>query len=258
MRAYVAFDDTDTIDAERGTGKVGRWFADRLPDGCRSLGVVRQQLLVHPAVPYTSHNSAAVVILEIADAAVVDDLIDRAARHLRDHWMDGSDPGLCVAWEGCAALPALVAFGRRAAVSVVSQDLARASAQGAHLSGHGGTNDGIIGAAAGVGLTAEGWNGRFIEFDASGRLLRDFPDPVAVGELTEAGIPVVSLDRDAPVPLPADLVVTNGWLRPRLWGGRAVLPVQRAHPDDGWVAIASEKRVQAAIDPQPDEAALRT
>jgi hypothetical protein len=106
--------------------------------------------------------------------------------------------------------------------------VARAAVQGAHLSGYGGTGDGVTGAAAGVGLTAEGWSGRFIELDAGGRPLRDLPDPVAVGALAAAGIPVVSLDRDAPVPLPADPVVTNGWLRPRLWGGRAVLPVQRS------------------------------
>jgi hypothetical protein len=246
MRAYVAFDDTDTIDADRGTGKVGRWYADRLPRSCRSTGVVRQQLLVHPDVPYTSHNSAAVVILEIPDVSVVDDLVERAVAHLRDNWMEGSDPGLCVAWEGCAALPALVAFGRRAAVSVVDQEQARAAARGAHLSGHGGTSDGIIGAAAGVGLTAEGWSGRFIELDAGGRLLRDFGDPVTVAELTRAGMPVVALDRDAPVPLPEDLVTTNGWLRPRLWGGRAVLPVSRLDGGGRWMAIASEKRPAAA------------
>jgi len=256
MRAYVAFDDTDTIDADRGTGKVGRWFADRLPAGCRFVGVVRQQLLVHPDVPYTSHNSAAVVIVELPSedgneggqgpaGALMDEVIACATAHLHDHWMEGSDPGLCVAWDGCPALAGLVGFGRRAAVSVVSQREAYEAARGgAHLSGHGGTNDGVIGAAAGVGLTAGGWNGRFIELDAGGRLLRDFPDPVPVGELEAAGIAVSALDRDAPVPLPEDLVVTNGWLRPRLWGGRPVLPVERQNgaPQGPWFAIASLKR----------------
>lgn len=36
---------------------------------------------------------------------------------------------------------------------------------------------------------------------------------------------VVSIDRDARVPAPDDLVYTKGWLRPRLWGNRAVVPV---------------------------------
>jgi hypothetical protein len=244
-RLYVAFDDTDTLDADRGTGKVARWFADELPDGCSIWGVVRQQLLVHPDVPYTSHNSAAVVVVEVeagCDAAswrsLVDDLVARAAAHLERHALVGSDPGLCVAHDGCPALPSLAAFGRRAAVVVVTQADATAAAAGAHLSGHGGSNDGIIGAAAGVGLTAAGWNGRLIEY---ARPLREFPDPVGVAALEEAGILVVSTDRDAPVPQPDELISSHGWLRPRLWGGRAVLPVVRSGASS-WLALASEKR----------------
>jgi tRNA(Ile2) C34 agmatinyltransferase TiaS len=244
-RMYVAFDDTDTLDADRGTGKVGRWFEEELPDGCSLWGVVRQQLLVHPDVPYTSHNSAAVCVIDVAAPALctgaapstdlVDDMVARATAHLARHWMEGSDPGLCVAWEGCPALPALVAFGRRAAVQVVSQAEARAAAAGAHLSGHGGTEDGIIGAAAGAGLTADGWNGRLIEYRSSFGHLRDVPEPVSVSDLAAAGITVVSIDRDAPVPLPNSLVHAGGWLRPRLWAGRPVLPVQRDGAD-GWFA----------------------
>jgi hypothetical protein len=244
-RMYVAFDDTDTIDADRGTGKVGRWFEDELPDGCRLWAVVRQQLLVHPDVPYTSHNSAAVCVVDVADPALcaegvpstslVDEVVARATAHLARNWMEGSDPGLCVAWDGCSALPALVAFGRRAAVEVVSQAAAHAAAAGAHLSGHGGTEDGVIGAAAGVGLTADGWNGRLIEFRNRFGHLRDIPEPVAVADLAVAGITVVSIDRDAPVPLPDGMVHADGWLRPRLWAGRPVLPVQRDGAG-GWFA----------------------
>ena len=112
--------------------------------------------------------------------------------------MDGSDPGLCIAWDGCRAMPALVAFGKRAAVEVVTQADARAAAAGARLSGHGGTEDGIIGAAAGVGLTADGWNGRLIEYRSVFGHLRDVPEPVSVADLGAAGITVVSIDRDAP------------------------------------------------------------
>ena len=160
---------------------------------------------------------------------------ERAIKHLQANWMDGSDPGLCVAWDGCRAMPALVAFGRRAAVEVVTQRDARAAAAGARLSGHGGTEDGIIGAAAGVGLTADGWNGRLIEYRSVFGHLRDVPEPVSVADLGAAGITVVSIDRDAPVPLPDGLVRADGWLRPRLWAGRPVLPVQRDGAG-GWFA----------------------
>ena len=219
MRAYVGFDDTDTLEADRGTGKLARWFEHELPEGCSVVGVVRQQLLVCDAIPYTSHNSSACVIVDMPDLSLLPALVERAARHLERHALDGSDPGLCVIGEGDAALPNLLAFGRRCTNTVVSQKEALRAVNGAHLSGHGGTNDGIIGAAAAVGLTASGWYGRFIEFGA----LREFPEVVRVGDLEEAGILVVSTDRDARVPAPDEMVVTKGWLRPRLWGGRAVV-----------------------------------
>ena len=267
-RLYVAFDDTDTVDADRGTGKVGRWFEDELPDGCRLWAVVRQQLLVHPDVPYTSHNSAAVCVVDVDDPRLIvhrdgdigasapspeliDELVRRGVAHLGRNWMEGSDPGFCVAWDGCPALPALVAFGCRAAVEVVTQADARAAAEGAHLSGHGGTEDGIIGAAAGVGLTADGWNGRLIEYVNLFGHLRDVPEPVSITDLDAIGITVVSIDRDAPVPLPAGLVRADGWLRPRLWAGRPVLPVQR-DGEGGWFA-PGPRTIQAAEQGDPDE-----
>ena len=179
-------------------------------------------------------------------------IVARATAHLERHWMEGSDPGLCVAWDGCPALPALADFGRRAAVEVVTQAEARVAAEGAHLSGHGGTNDGIIGAAAGIGLTADGWNGRFIEYRSCFGHLRDVPEPVSVADLTAAGITVVSIDRDAPLPLPAGLVRADGWLRPRLWAGRPVLPVQRDMAG-GWFA-PGPRTIEAAA-PQGGAAA---
>jgi hypothetical protein len=37
---------------------------------------------------------------------------------------------------------------------------------------------------------------------------------------------VLSIDRNALVPGPEDLVDTRDWLRPRLWGFKPVLPVR--------------------------------
>lgn len=116
---------------------------------------------------------------------------------------------------------ALMTFGRRCTRSVATQAQAMAAVNGAHLSGHGGTNDGIIGAAAAVGLTAAGWAGRFIEF---GRL-RGYPAATTVAQLENDGIAVISVDRDALVPSGNDAVFTNGWLRPRMIAGRPVLLV---------------------------------
>jgi hypothetical protein len=221
MRLYIGFDDTDILDSDRGTGKLARWFEKELPPSCRLWGVVRQQLLLDNAIPYTNHNSSACAVVEASNGCSIDDVISKAVDHMKHHFISGSDPGLCVASEDNRALPGLIVFGRTCATKVVTQNDAFKAASGAHLSGHGGTNDGIIGAAAAVGLTAYGWCGRFIEF---GRL-RDFPAEVSVSDLEKAGIIVVSVDRDAQTPASGDIINTDGWLRPRLWGGKPILPV---------------------------------
>jgi tRNA(Ile2) C34 agmatinyltransferase TiaS len=236
MRIYVGFDDTDNITADRGTGKLARWFEKELPEGCRIEGVVRQQLLVDERIPYTSHNSSACVLVDAPDASWVTILTDRAIEHLKRHSLEGSDPGLCIACGGNGSLASLIALGRTCTSRVVTQKEALEAARKSHLSGHGGTNDGIIGAAAAVGLTASGWSGRFIEYGK----LREFSDPIRVMELERSNIVVVSNDRDARVPGPEDIVHTKGWLRPRLWGKRAVLLV--APIEEGvWESIG-EKR----------------
>jgi tRNA(Ile2) C34 agmatinyltransferase TiaS len=236
MRVYIGFDDTDNITADRGTGKLARWFENELPEGCRVEGVIRQQLLVDDRIPYTSHNSSACVMVDAPDPSLVTLLIDRAIEHVKRHSLEGSDPGLCVACEGDAALARLIAFGRACTARIVSQKGAMEAASSLHLSGHGGTNDGIIGAAAAVGLTASGWSGRFIEYGK----LRRFPDPIRVLELERSNIVVVSNDRDARVPAPEDIVHTKGWLRPRLWGKRAVLLV--TPKDEGvWESIGGRR-----------------
>lgn len=237
MRIYVGFDDTDNPGSDRGTGKLARWFEEELPEACRLEGVLRQQLLVHEDIPYTSHNSAACVILDLADSGVVSTVVAKAAAHLEAHSLEGSDPGLCVVRAGDSSLPQLVDFGRSCTRRVVTQKEAMRAAGLAHLSGHGGSNDGIIGAAAAVGLSASGWSGRFIEY---GRL-RNLPEVLAVSDLEEAGMLVASVDRDAKVPAPDDAVRTKGWLRPRLWGGRAVVLVAPAG-EGVWESLGEKRK----------------
>lgn len=221
MRVYVGFDDTDVVDADRGTGKFARWFAKKLPEGVALYGVIRQQLPILEGIPYTSHNSSACLILDCVDSSQVQDIIDRGCAHIREHFMEGSDPGLCVATVNGTPPISLLNFGRQASSRIVSQQEAMTAARAFHLSGHGGTNDGIIGATAGVGLTISGWSGRFIEFNG----LRDVGQVVTVSELEARGIRVLSIDRNAPATGHDDLVDTQGWLRPRLWAGTPVLPV---------------------------------
>jgi len=222
MRVYVGFDDTDVLGSAIGTGKLARRYEQIIPAACTVWGIVRQQLLVDPAIPYTSHNSSACVIVDCPDSSFIETLKSTAIAHIEGMSLPGSDPGLCVVSEDNPVLTALESFGSLCTAKVLSQRDALQAVGSAHLSGHGGTNDGIIGAAAAVGLTASGWSGRFIEYSD----LRAFPDRVAVSELIQKGMRVVSTDRDACCPHPGDMVNTKGWLRPRLWGHEVVLPVQ--------------------------------
>lgn len=237
MRVYIGFDDTDTADSDRGTGKLARWFEKELPEGTRLWGAVRQQLPVMEGIPYTSQNSSACLIVEGVDPDQKQALIDRAAAHIQHHFIEGSDPGLCVMEADAPAAADLIAFARESCTRVVTQREAMAAVKGIHLSGHGGTNDGIIGAAAGVGLTLYGWSGRFIEFGG----LRAFADEVQVRDLESRGIQVLSIDRNALVPGPADWVDTRGWLRPRLWGYRPILPV-RNRSRGCWESLGTKRK----------------
>jgi hypothetical protein len=232
MRIYLGFDDTDVAGAEIGTGKLVRMFAKKLPAGVRLWGVLRHQLLMDPRIPYTSHNSPACAVVDSDMLDSLPHLIELAIEHLGELASRGSDPGLCVAAAN-APLEGIVEFGLSCTRLIRTQTEARvaAAAAGVHLSGHGGTNDGIIGAAAAVGLSHYGWSGRFLEFNG----LRDFPDPVSVANLLARGIVTVPLDRNAEVLSPETRIVTNGWLRPRLWDGRPVLPVQSE--DGRWVVL---------------------
>jgi len=241
MRVYVGFDDTDNHDSDFGTGKIARRFENILPDECHIWGVVRQQLLFDDRIPYTSHNSSACVVVDFSDPSLKESLISRAADYIERESAEGSDPGLCVACEGDSALTELMSFGHLCTKQIVTQKEALQAASGIHISGHGGTNDGIIGAAAGVGLTASGWSGRFIEFGN----LRNFAEIVSVAELMHHGIRVVSFDRNAQVPSSEDLVHTKKWLRPRLLGHEVILPVLPAG-ENRWESMG-EKRNKKTV-----------
>ena len=94
MRVYIGFDDTDNLDSEFGTGKLARRYEALIPADCRVWGVVRQQLLVDPGIPYTSHNSSACVIVDVEDPSSAGRLAGLAADHIEGMAAAGSDPGL--------------------------------------------------------------------------------------------------------------------------------------------------------------------
>lgn len=238
MKIYVAFDDTDTLNCGRGTGKLARWFEKWIPVNCEMTGVVRQQLLVDPSIPYTSHNSSLCCIIEAPDESVKDTLIENAVEHIKSHFFHGSDPGLCVAVEGSNDINKLIEHGKNCVTRKVTQSEALNATKNSHLSGHGGTNDGIIGAAAAVGLTVLGESGRFIEYGNKIKL-RDYPQETTVKMLNNNGIKVIPVDRNSKLPSQNDIVNNGGWLRPRLILGHAILPIIESDKNR-WITLKKE------------------
>lgn len=235
IKFYVAFDDTDTIDCGRGTGKLARWFANELPDGCKQILVVRQQLFHSKDIPMTSHNSSLCCVIEAPDETVREELINRGIAHIKNHFFEGSDPGFCVATENEIS-DEMVAYGIKCTHTKVSQQEAFALAQHIHLSGHGGTNDGIIGALAAVGLTHHGESGRIVDYID----LRELPEKTTAGELRQRSIFPMSVNRHAEFISDADIIDNQGSLRPHLWGKRLVLPVL-ANGNTSWQTISIKK-----------------
>jgi hypothetical protein len=124
--------------------------------------VTRHQLLVDPRVPYTSHNSSAAILIETGQEVDPGPLFGKVRDWMLADFQAGSDPGLCVV---AGSVPAVFTdFGRRAQRDLVSQGEARelADACGIRLEGLGGSEDGVIGALAAVGLAAGGEDGRYL------------------------------------------------------------------------------------------------
>ena len=163
MRILISIDDTDNLDS-RGTLESAALIAEGLQQKGWGLAgmVTRHQLLVHPDIPYTSHNSAMCFTAEIVDGEL-ERAISFAGAFLDQECAPGSDPGLCVVClNRLEPASELIDFGQRAKQEVIAVqeafDLARRLE--VHLSEHGGTGQGVIGALAGAGLRLGGNDGR--------------------------------------------------------------------------------------------------
>lgn len=182
MKILLAIDDTDRArigdEKVRGTGELAGMIAEDMET--KGWGttepISRHQLYVHPDIPYTSHNSSMCFAADIQPARL-DDIIDNAINWLLKEQAAGSDPGLCVLVCDRITRPSwLVNFGYQAKNTVLNKDLAYGLAEelGIHLSEHGGTGQGVIGALAATGLRWCGNDGR-----VRGKLKLSGPDGAA-------------------------------------------------------------------------------
>jgi tRNA(Ile2) C34 agmatinyltransferase TiaS len=224
---YIGLDDTDN-ETSRGTGRLARAIAATLSERFQVRGVTRHQLLVDPRVPYTSHNSSATIHLVEDDPVDLSALADAAQAIMLSDMPQGSDPGMCVAQ---MVSPELVEFGRRAKANLVRQAEARelAARHNYILRGLGGTQDGVIGALASVGLASTGEDGRFILIGTA----RELQGVQTVRAILHAGVSEVrTMDGQL---VPDGLVDTSSRLRPAFRGNKPVLFVARQEGDqDIW------------------------
>ncbi len=170
---YVGIDDTDVLESP-GTNQLARHLVQQLAGRWRGTLITRHQLLSDPRIPCTRKNGCVAIAFEpqepASDAqepASMEMLADRIGSLMVPWCPVGSDPGLCVA---ANSVPQEVTeFGLLCQRQVVTQSAARQLARrhGILLRGLGGTQDGVIGALAAIGLLGTHDDGRVIHVGGS-------------------------------------------------------------------------------------------
>jgi len=223
MKLYISLDDTDNKESF-GTGKMARILAESLEGRglVRHASITRHQFLIHPDIPYTSHNSCACIEAD-GEMADVPRIFDSARDFLLAHFHTDANPGLCVR-EGEGVPEELVAFGRRA------------ERLGLLAWWHGETGQGIIGAMGGIGLRSTRNDGRFIGMEG----IREIKGLVNVTEILEKTpiTKVVTANGDRLGG--SEAVNTLDWVRPDLVEGEIVLFVLKEEGE--WRTLEKEKR----------------
>ncbi|MCA9091965.1 MAG: hypothetical protein KDA68_00640 [Planctomycetaceae bacterium] len=235
---WIGIDDTD-IFGSPGTNQMARAIVAALADDWDCRFILRHQLLDDPRVPYTSKNGSASIDLtprhpSTPSPATIAHVADICERVMRLRFVDGSDPGLCVA----SSVPkSLQEFGRRCQREVVLKSQAQTLAHdaGILLRGLGGTNGGVIGALAAVGLASTRDDGRVV-------VLGNYPDLTGIvtpEHLADMGITV--LDANTNTRIETGTIDLVKKLRPNISQGRIILYSRPSTPPDNstadWLAM---------------------
>jgi hypothetical protein len=219
---FVGIDDTDIIGTP-GTNQLARAILNSIGVFALDSIICRHQLFFDPRVPYTSKNGSASIQLPHAGEKDAESLIQIIRQVMLRWFVSGSDPGLCVA---AGATEEMKAFSLRCKHEIITQDEARAVAAraGCHLEGLGGTEQGIIGALAAIGLVVGGDDGRIVHL-SSWPYPDGFSGPQTIENLYARGIHRIQQieSGDPVVSGPIDI---GKHLRPNWRGGGIVLFVE--------------------------------
>ncbi len=220
----IGLDDTDTLDTP-GTNQLARHLVRELAPDLRGRLILRHQLLEDPRVPCTRKNGCASIELEVQGLISVSGLASRLRDLILDWIPPRSDPGLCIA----TTVPSsVVEWGLRAQREILAQAEARALAatHNIHLEGLAGTQDGVIGALAAVGLMSTRNDGRVVYLASERDDNLDISGPLPVEVILSRGIETV-IDHDTQEPISHGTIEVGKKLRPNFRQGRIVLYATR-------------------------------
>ena len=244
LNLLISIDDTDNLDSP-GSGTAAELLAAALEaEGLANCAdISRHQLFVHKDIPYTSHNSA----MCFPASARTDDLeaiIHFGRDFLRREAAAGSDPGLCVMQNDSPLdQESLIAFGHDAKKRILTKDAAYQLARHLHihLSEHGGSGIGVIGALAAIGLRLSGNDGRFRGWHRLG----------AAGTCTTVGqlcsypfIDAVLADTGERLPDHTPLLFAEDTVKTTLLQGMRVVPVtstERQQLECSWTTLGKRQ-----------------
>ncbi len=232
---YVGIDDTDTLDTP-GTNQLAKVLVAELATDFRCHFVLRHQLFPDPRVHFTSKNGSASIWLEPRHetAPALPQLIAFLRRRMLEWYVPGSDPGLCVT----EYVPdEVTVYGQRCKSELMNQQMARdlAAKHEIYLEGLGGTEGGVIGSLAAVGLAAGGDDGRVV-------VLGEYPDDLAgphpVADVRSRHVIVRCLDNGRDIL--NGTVDVGKHMRPNYRQGQVILFAQPSTVDrsaDQWEAV---------------------
>jgi len=227
---YIGIDDTDNLESV-GTGHLARNLGAEL-EAAGLVGIhsiTRHQLLVDPAIPYTSHNSAACI-----KGVVTGDesrIHDCCSDFLLKHAATGSDVGLCIIQE--ENIPEeVVRFGQRTKMEVIKQSEAYELSEKYQilLQGLTGEHTGVIGALAATGLRYHGNDGRVLWMDR----LREIQGVFTIEKFKQF-VPVDEIVDLEGIMLPSGtrLMITD-WCRPVVRNKKIVLFAEKSEDNENY------------------------
>lgn len=243
MKLLICIDDTDSKTSEKGTGAIADDIRKMISKefGVKCSYVSRHQLLIHPDVPYTSHNSSMCFAAEVPEEQY-EALVERARDIVRTESAPEADPGLAIAKVDEVDREAVIDYGKDCKRRLMHKTDAYAIAEkaGFFLEELGGTGDGVIGAAAGIGLRLWGFDGTM-----KGRPKDLDPgENYTLGELPRSKFIERVLDTNGnPVPEDGKLVLPQK-TKVAVYGGVLTLLVEPSNEMPGYWEVPDKERMK--------------